>query len=97
MSLVSDMKLIAAKLGGPNRAKWVLKIDYLTNNDPQMVVYATGGWDENNVPHLYNGTVAVVKSSNNSMTLNRHITKQRTWHDFARCSRYGFPPASAAS
>ena len=41
-----------------------------------MVVYATGGWDENNAPHLYNGTVAVVKSSNNSMTLNRHITKQ---------------------
>ena len=50
--------------------------------DLQTVVYATGGWDENNVPHLYNGTVAVVKSSNNSMTLgtlpnNAHGTISR--------------------
>ena len=37
-----------------------------------MVVCATGGWDDTNVSRLYNGTVAVVKLSSDSMTLKRH-------------------------
>ena len=49
-----------------------------------MVVYATGGWDENNVPHLYNGTVAVVKSSNDSTTLKKHRSQISYRSDFRR-------------
>ena len=39
-----------------------------------MVVCATGGWDDTNVPPLCNDTVAIVKSSNDSdaKTLKRH-------------------------
>ena len=54
-----------------------------------------GGVKPMRLDHLYNGTVAVVKSSSDSKTLKRHY-KATHMARFDVSSRHVFPPGSAA-
>ena len=58
-----------------NIGKWMLKIGYLTKNGQTngwLVVLPVGGMKPMCLDHLYNDTVAVVKSSSDAKTLKRH-------------------------